>query len=123
MDIKTAFLDADIEGIFMQQTEGHEKFDKRGKPSICKLRKSLFGLKHSSRNWYIKIKVFFIQLGFTAAIQDERLFKKKGKTWIAGMLCHWVDDMLVLRLLEDICEVFKNKGSEHFQMSSYEEKI
>ena len=51
MDIKKAYLNADIEEeLFMQQPEGFEKFDKQGNPLICKLRKSLYGLKQSGRN-------------------------------------------------------------------------
>ena len=57
MDIKTAYLNADIEEeIFMQQPEGFRKFDKQGNPLICKLRKSLYGLKQCGRNWYLTIK-------------------------------------------------------------------
>ena len=51
MDIKTAYLNADIdEKIFMQHSEGLEKFDKQGNPLVCKLKKSLYGLKQSGRN-------------------------------------------------------------------------
>ena len=50
MDIKTAYLNADIdEEIFMQHSEGFEKIDKQGNPLVCKLRKSLHGLKQSGR--------------------------------------------------------------------------
>ena len=46
MDIKTAYLNADIEEeIFMQQPEGFEKFDKQGNLLICILKKRLYGLK------------------------------------------------------------------------------
>ena len=86
MDIKTAYLNADIEEeIFMQQPEGFEKFDKQGNPLICKLRKSLYGLKQSGRNWYLTIETFLNQLGFTPAIQDECLFIKKGEKWYRGI--------------------------------------
>ena len=71
MDIKIAYLNADIEEeIFMQKPEGFEKFDKPGNPWICKLRKNLYGLKQRGRNWYLTIKNFLSQLGFTAAFQD-----------------------------------------------------
>ena len=120
MDIKTAYLNADIEDeIFMQQPEGFEKFDKQGNPLICKLRKSLYGLKQSGRNWYLTIKTFLNQLGFTPAIQNECLFIKKGENGIEGLVCLWVDDMVILGLQEDFCENFKNKVSDQFQISSY----
>ena len=85
MVIKTAYLNADIEKeIFMQQPEGFKKFDKQGNPLICKLRKSLYGLKRSGRNWYLKIKTSLNQLGLTPAIQDECLFINKGENGIEG---------------------------------------
>ena len=119
MDIKTAYLNADIEEeIFMQQPEGFKKFDKQGNPLICKLRKSLYGLKQSGRNWYLTIKTFLNQLGFTPAIQDECLFIKKGENGIEGIVCLWVDDMVILGLQEDFCENFKITVIEQFQISS-----
>ena len=52
MDIKTAYLNADLdEEIFMQQPEGFEKYNDQGNPIVCKLNKSLYGLKQSGRNW------------------------------------------------------------------------
>ena len=89
------------EEIFMQQPEGFEKFGKQGNPLICKLRKSLYGLKQSGRNWYLTIKNFLSQLGFTAAIQDECLFLKTGEKAIEGIVCIWLNDMMILGLQED----------------------
>ena len=46
MEIKTAYLNADIEEeIFMQQPEGFEKFDKQGNLLNCILKKRLYGLE------------------------------------------------------------------------------
>ena len=97
MDIKTAYLNADIEGeIFMQQPEGFEKIDKQGNPLNCKLRKSLYGLKQSGRNWHLTIKTFLNQLGFTPAIQDECLFIKKGENGTEGLVCFKLAVMEIL---------------------------
>ena len=50
MDIKTAYLNADIdEEIFMQQPDGFEIYNDQGNPFVCKLNKSLHGLKQSCR--------------------------------------------------------------------------
>ena len=76
-------------------------------------------MKQSSRNWYLSIKNFLCQSGFTAAIQDECLFIKKGENAIEGLVCLWVDDMVILGLQKDFCESFKNKVSERFQIGSY----
>ena len=58
MDVKTAFLNGDLdEDIYMVQPEG---FVQQGKQNhVCKLKKSLYGLKQSPRAWYQKIHTFF----------------------------------------------------------------
>ena len=88
MDIKTAYLKTDKEEkIFMQQPEGLKEFDKQGSPIKCKLRKLLYGLKQSGRVWFLTLKKFLGQLGFTRAIQDECLFIKKGANGLEGIVC------------------------------------
>ena len=124
MDIKTAYLNADIEEeIFMQQPGWFEKLDNQGNHLICKLMKRLYGLKQSGRNWYLRTIYFLSQLGFTPAIHDECLFIKKGENGIEGIVCLCVDDMVILGLQEDLCENFKIKFSEQFQISSYGDLI
>ena len=52
MDVKTAYLNAPIDcDIYMEQPEGFEKHGKNGEKLVCKLKKSLYGLKQSGRNW------------------------------------------------------------------------
>ena len=53
MDIKIAFLNGDLhEDVYMAQPEG---FVVEGKDHMCcRLKKSIYGLKQVSRQWYIK---------------------------------------------------------------------
>jgi hypothetical protein len=57
MDVKTTFLHGDLEEeIYMKQPEG---FAVKGKKElVCKLKKSLYGLKQSPRMWYQKFDTF-----------------------------------------------------------------
>jgi len=53
MDVKTAFLNGDIEQmIYMVQPENFVLGD--SKSMVCKLNKSIYGLKHASCQWYYK---------------------------------------------------------------------
>ena len=78
MDIKTAYLNAPIEDVVIKQTEGFELLDENGKPFACKLKKSLYGLKQSGRNWFLTLKAFLITLRFVNSFHDERWFIKKA---------------------------------------------
>src|SRR6185295_6410504 len=63
MDVKTAFLNGHLEEeIYMQQPEG---FIAPGNEHlVCKLRRTLYGLKQSPRVWYQTIDKFFADMGF-----------------------------------------------------------
>ena len=53
MDVKTAFLDGDIdETIYMVQPKNFVSGDTNR--MVCKLKKSIYGLKQASRQWYYK---------------------------------------------------------------------
>ena len=52
MDVKTAFLNAPIDcELFIEQPEGFCVKGKNGEKLVCRLNKSLYGLKQSGRNW------------------------------------------------------------------------
>jgi hypothetical protein len=53
MDMKTAFLNGDLdETVYMAQPKG---FVVEGKEKLeCRLKKSIYGLKQASRQWYLK---------------------------------------------------------------------
>ena len=52
MDVKTAYLNAPIDReIYIEQPEGYRKSGNSGETLVCKLKRSLYGLKQSGRNW------------------------------------------------------------------------
>ena len=63
LDVKTAFLHGDLEEeIYMHQPEG---FVEKGKEHlVCRLKKSLYGLKQTPRQWYRKFDSFMTDQGY-----------------------------------------------------------
>ena len=94
LDVKTAFLHGDLEEeIYMYQLEG---FKVEGKESqVCRLRKSLYGLKQSPRQWYKRFDSFMLKQGFSRSNYDCCVYIRKlpGGDYIYLLL--YVDDMLI----------------------------
>ena len=64
MDVKTTFLNGHLhEEVYMQQPEG---FKENGKEHlVCRLKKSIYGLKQASQQWYLKFDEVITSFGFT----------------------------------------------------------
>jgi hypothetical protein len=75
LDVKTVFLHGDLEDeIYMDQPEG---FIVPGKENfVCKLKKSLYGLKQSPRQQYKKFNSFMIANGFKRSLYDSCVYIK-----------------------------------------------
>ena len=73
MDVKTAFLHGDLEEeIYMKQPEG---FMVKGKKElVCRLKKSLYGLKQSPRMWYQKFDTYRRGIFFTKINEDHCVY-------------------------------------------------
>ena len=93
MDVKTAFLNGDIdETIYMVQPENFVSGDP--KYMVCKLKKSIYGLKQASRQWYHKFHEVIISFGFEVNPVDDCVYHKfSGSKFIFLVL--YVDDILL----------------------------
>ena len=93
MDVKTAFLNGDIEEImYMVQPEKFVLGD--SKSMVCKLKKSIYGLKQASRQWYYKFYQVITSYGFEANVVDDCVYHKfSGSKYIFLVL--YVDDILL----------------------------
>ena len=80
LDIKTAYFNAPIaEEIYMKQAEGFEQVDNKGKTLVCLMKKNLYGLEQSGRNWYLTFRNFLLAKGFESSVHNC-LFIKKSET-------------------------------------------
>ena len=114
MDVKTTFLHRDLEEeIYMKQ---HEGFAVKGKKElVCKLKKSLYGLKQSPRMRYQKFDTFIQGLGFTKSkVGHYVYFKLIGDRVISLVL--YVDDMLLVGNDKEIIQDLKTQLSSKFNM-------
>lgn len=114
MDVKTAFLNGDIkETIYMVQPENFVSGDPKN--MVCKLTKSIYGLKQASRQWYFKFHQVLTSYGFETNVVDECVYHKfSGSKYIFLVL--YVDDILLatndINLLHDT----KRFLSKNFEM-------
>lgn len=73
MDVCTAFLNGCLqEDVYMTIPKGLYVSDTQN--LVCKLKKSLYGLKQSSRAWYDRLDSFLLSIGFTKSDADTNIY-------------------------------------------------
>jgi hypothetical protein len=93
MDVKTAFLNGELsENVYMAQPKG---FVIEGKEKLgCRLKRSIYGLKQASRQWYLKFDETIRRFGFEENKEDNCIYAKfQGRKFIFLVL--YVDDILL----------------------------
>lgn len=94
MDVKIAFLHCELkEEIVMDQPEGF--IDLKRPNWVCLLRKSLYGLKQSPRQWYLRFDNHMQKLNFQRCNFDCCVYFKRVNEGDLLYLILYVDDMLL----------------------------
>ena len=76
MDVKTTFLHSELEQkTYMKQPEGYIQEGKENK--VCLLKKSLYGLKQSPRQWYKWFDSFMIKVRYNRCEYDSYVYFKQ----------------------------------------------
>ena len=114
MDVKTAFLNGDLEEeVYMDQPQGFETTSKRN--LVCTLKKSIYGLKQASRQWYLKFNDTVLSYGFVEMTVDRCIYMKVvGSKFIILVL--YVDDILLAASDRGLLLDVKNYLSSNFEM-------
>ena len=114
MDVKTAFLNGDLnEEVYMMQPEGFVANDS-GK-LVCRLKKSIYGLKQASRQWYLKFHSVVASYGFVENKVDQCIYcKVSGRKFIFLIL--YVDDILLASSDLGLLHETKRMLSNNFDM-------
>jgi hypothetical protein len=93
MDVKSDFLNGDLnEDIYIQQPPSF--VTAKNSNLVCKLHKSLYGLKQTPRAWYDKIDAYFLKNGFKWCISDPNMYVK-GFSDHVPIIVLYVDDLII----------------------------
>ena len=110
LDIKTAFLNGVLE----------EEIYLRKPPifgqGFWHLRKGLYGLKQSGRQWYITMNAMYKQIGFTQTESDWSVHICKSPKALA-ITATSVDDILLVTDSKDESDQVTNTVKEHFEVT------
>ena len=97
VDVKTAFLNGSIDSeIYMSQPEGSVDTDHPN--FVCKLKKSIYGLKQSARCWNVTLDEFLVSSDYHKSNADNCVYiktekKSDGKISFV-ILAVYVDDLI-----------------------------
>lgn len=82
---------------------------------FCRLRKSLYGLKQASRNWFAKFSTALQHYGFIQSSADHSLFTF-GDGNNTMVILVYVDDLILARSSSEQCAAFKDYLSQRFRI-------
>ena len=112
MDVKTAYLNAPIDcQIFVAQPEGYRSPGK----FVWRLKKSLYGLKQSGKNWNDFIHQFFVDSNFIRSDADPCLYYKTDDMGFVTIVL-WVDDIVLAATSLDYLNQIKQLIKDKFKM-------
>lgn len=119
MDVTTAFLNGSLEhDIYMKQPENF--VDPEHPDHVCKLKRSIYGLKQSARCWNQTIDTFLMKNGYRKSSADSCIYIKSVKQengFISFViLAVYVDDIIPVSNDSEMLRLEKQLLSNEFQM-------
>ncbi|GJW21961.1 retrotransposon protein, putative, ty1-copia subclass [Tanacetum coccineum] len=94
MDVKTAFLNGYLnEEVYMEQPKGfvNPKYPNR----VCKLKRSIYGLKQASRQWNKRFDDEIKKFGFSQNADEPCVYLKASGSNVTFLILY-VDDILIM---------------------------
>ncbi|XP_060959079.1 uncharacterized mitochondrial protein AtMg00810-like [Cannabis sativa] len=120
IDINNAFLNGDLnEEVYMVIPPGLSLIDNDSNDSnlVCKLNKSIYGLKQSSRQWYQKLSDALTLEGFQQSQADYTLFTKgSGPNFIALLV--YVDDIIIAGPNKNLLHQLQDSLNHRFKLKA-----
>ncbi|XP_074352312.1 uncharacterized protein LOC141691472 [Apium graveolens] len=126
MNVSNAFLHVELsENVYMKLPQGYNTVGSRlttnmvvtKSPShmVCKLNKSLYGLRQAPRLWFFKLSSTLLQLGYKQSKADSSLFSYHTLNTITVVLV-FVDDLLISGTCMNSTTSLKQMLSQSFHM-------
>nr|GEW55981.1 retrotransposon protein, putative, Ty1-copia subclass [Tanacetum cinerariifolium] len=94
IDVKTVFLNGYLnEEVYMEQPKGFvsQNFSNR----VCKLKRSIYGLKQASRQWNKRFKHEIKKFGFSQNRDEPCIYVKASGNYVT-LLILYVDEILIM---------------------------
>ena len=112
LDVDNAFLNSNIDyEIYMRQPEGFIHDPNK----VCKLNKSIYGLKQSAMLWNQTLLDFMKQQNLKQSSKDPCLFIRNESSNMLYVLI-WVDDIICASSSKQILSQFKDNFSKSFKI-------
>ncbi|CAI7852486.1 unnamed protein product [Closterium sp. NIES-54] len=113
LDVKNAFLHGVLDrDLYMEQPSYYED----GSPRVCKLVKSLYGLKQSTMLWYEALDGVLLGAGWKKSQVDEALYFKSDAEGEMCWLLVYVDDLLAASRSQSMLGELRDLLQSAFQM-------
>nr|GEU76612.1 retrotransposon protein, putative, Ty1-copia subclass [Tanacetum cinerariifolium] len=94
MDVKTAFLNGYLdEDIYMVQPEGF--VDPKHPIKLCKIQRSIYGLKQASRSWNKRLDEEIKKFGFAQNLDEPCVYQKASESNVTFLILY-VDDIIIM---------------------------
>lgn len=112
LDVKSAFLHGELkEDVYVEQPLGFIRH------KVYKLKKTLYGLRQASREWYSKIEAYFIKEGFQKCDYEHTLFVKTEEGNKILIVSVYVDDLIFIGNDNMMIAKFKSSMKQEFDMT------
>ncbi|CAA9993736.1 unnamed protein product [Nesidiocoris tenuis] len=113
MDAVSAFLQGDLtEEIYMTQPIGYRDNTNR----VCRLKKSIYGLKQASRAWNLKLDACLKEIGLLQSKFDTCVYYKRSDGGLL-IVAVWVDDFLIFSDNKKLKKQLKTHLTKTFKMT------
>jgi hypothetical protein len=114
IDIRIAFLNGELnEEIYMDQPLGFKTKGQERK--VCKLKRSIYGLKQASRQWNVKFHQAILKDGFIMMEEDHCVYLKRSNNSFI-ILSLYVDDILTAGNNKEMIDTTKKWFLSNFEM-------